>query len=363
MGATHDGLTEVTVSLDPVATVPRSFGAILFLADQAAGTTLGGTDRVRRYTTPAGVLADAAVLGAAAEGAAAAMFAQARRPTAILIGRVNTAASETYAQALAACIVADPDFFGVCIDSRDSAVIEAVALAVEALGTTAPRLFMAQSKVAGLLATPFPSALEDLVGLKWTALVYHDEDAEPFAEAYLAFGLSKDLDAESGTWLLDVVAVDGLTASISETQLAALRTNNVNVGLPHGTAVKYVAPGVTMNGLPIYHAVTSAWFTSRVRDSLIDARVKASARGQKIVLDETGQAIAFSAVSQWLIRGAAGASPHFLPGQYEVTLPTITDADRSARQIRVNSRATFAEDALGFNASGNFGTSLIFTEG
>jgi hypothetical protein len=358
MAATHNDLITIAITMEPAAAALASFTTLLFLSDEAGGTTLGG-DRVRSYTTNTAAQADA-TLSAACKAALGKMFSQPKRPSSIKVGRVDTGGSEGYDGALAACIVADPDFFAICIDSRTAQDIEDVATAVEALDNK--RVFIFQSAAADILTASHPAALADTEGLLWSVGIYHDQATVYAAEAWAAYALGSDPDTQSGTWLLSLSGIAALTTPLTETQLGHLRANLFNVALPYGSANQFVAKGVTQAGNPIDQLVTTAWFVSRVRSGLATARIAASARGDKITMDATGQAIAFAVVNEWLQRGAGLASPHFLPGQVRATLPTITSTDIANRQIRVEVEATYATDALGFDVSGNFSTTLIFTE-
>lgn len=358
MTATNDDLNSITITLEPAAATPFSFSSLLFLSDEAGGTDLGG-DRVRSYTTNAAAQADA-TLSTACKAALQVMFSQPRRPTTIKVGRVDTAGGESYADALALCIAADPDFFGICQDDRTATEISAMATAVEALDTK--RVFLAQSADADWLTASLPAALSALASKEWSIVTYHDEDTQYQAEAWLAYALGWDPDEKSNTWLLSLSGVAALTTGLTETQRGNARANFCNLALPYGTATHWVANGVNCNNRPCDQLLTTAWFIARVRTGLAAARLAASARGDKITLDATGQAVALAVVNEWLQRGAGLESPHFQPGQVRATAPAITSTDIANRQIRIEVEATFAVDALGFDVDGNFSTTLIFTE-
>ena len=355
MSADNNDLNSVTITMEPAATAAASFTTLLFLSDEAGGTTLGG-DRVRSYSSNAAAQADGA-LSAACKAALAVMFSQPSRPATIKVGRVNTGGAEGYDDGLAAVLAVDADFFGICIDSRTAQTIEDVATAVEALDKK--RLFVFQSAEAAILTTGHPAALADTEGLTWSVGIYHDEATVYAAEAWAAYALSADPDTQSGTWLRSLTGVAALTAGLTETQRGYARTNNFNLALPYGSASSFVANGVSQDGRPVDQLVTTAWFVSRVTEKLADLRLQASSRGDKITVDATGQAIVYTAVNEWLKRGEGLSSPHFQPGQTRASLPTITDGDRTARQIRVEVEATFATDMLTADVSGNFSTTLI----
>lgn len=356
MAATNNDLNTQTISLEPQPTAAASFTTLLYLVDEAGGSDLGG-DRVRSYSTNAAAQADAD-LSAAVKAALAKMFGQPSHPAVIKVGRVDTGALEGYDDGLAAVIAVDPDFFGVVLDSRTDQDIEDLGVAVQALDTK--RIMFFQSSSADVLTASHPAGLADIEGLEQVVGIYHDEDTVYAAEAWAAYGLSADPDVQSGTWLRSLSGIAALTTGLTETQRGHARTNRFNLPLPYGSATSFVAEGVNMAGRPIDQLVTTSWFIARVGETMADLRLKASARGDKITVDAVGQALAYTAVNQWLLRGEGLDSPHFQPGQTRATLPVITDADRTARQIRVQVAASFATDMLRSDVSGNFGTTLLF---
>lgn len=342
---THDDTIIINISLAAVPRARQSFTNVLILGDEANGTTLDG-DRVRTYTSFQQVEADKAFIGPEVLEMARVAFLQSnRKPRLIKIGRVDTGGSpaETYADGLAAVSAVDDDWFGVVIESRLAADIVPVAQAVEQL----KRLFIFQSGDGDWLGSAYPAAFEAIEGYQNSILVYHDDATAKHDVGWMASRLAFDPDSYSAPWEARIQGGKRLTTPLTATQLQNLRNNNANVALPFGGYDHYIDPGVTLEGRPIYEMVTAYWFYYRLRDRVADMKVKASDRGEKIVLAVQGQTMVRSCAETQLTLGVGAG--HFVEGQTEAWADPLTDSDFLARRINVGARAQFAVSGRQFD--------------
>lgn len=335
MPADHLDNIQITILLQTIAATALAFNPLIMF-DEAAGTTLDG-DRVRSYTTLAGVTADetAGFVSAAALEAARVAFSQTPPPQTIKIGRVDTVAPETYPAAYALIKAADPDFYGVCIDSRVDAIILLMSALIEA--DSPGKLFICQSDDTDWLTTGLPAALTDLDTRERTAVAYHTTDAQWADWAWLCNRLAFDPDVISVPWDAQVKEVVAMTALPTDTQKAFLDANNANHGLPYGSAAYFVDPGRSQNTRPLYEIMTADWFEVRLQARIANLKVEASARGEKIPINGDGQAMILAEINTQFNLGVTAG--HFVAGQTSVVAEDITDADRSAQRLRFTGEA------------------------
>ena len=335
MGANHLDNIVITLTLAAAPAPQAGFGRDLILVDEAAGNTLNG-DRTRIYSDVDGAQADqtAGYITAAVVSAVTTAFSQIPRPQDVMVGRVNTGGAETYSAGLTACIADNPDFYGVTIDSRADANILLIAADVEAQR----RMFFLQSDDADWLTTGLPGTLTALAGKERSVICYHDDDTEWMDVGWSAGWLAFDPDTDSAPGHREVKGVASYSPLPTDTQKAFLDANNANHGLPYGPAVFFVDPGVNANGRPIYEILTADWFEARLQEDVATLVVNASARGEKIVVDDTGGALVLSLIKKRL--AIAIAAGHLVAGS--ATQLPITTADRDAQRIRFSVQGQFA---------------------
>lgn len=360
MAASQSRHISVVVTLAAAPLTRAGFGSLLLLVDEAGGTNLNG-DRFRSYSSYTEVAADvtagyvSATVGAAAQD----IFGNAGVAS-LLIGRVDTGSGtpETYPGALQLCIDDGANFYGVACDSRADAVIVALSAAVEALAQ--PAMLIVQSDDATWLTSGLPSGLTALAGKERTAVLYHTTDAEWGAECWAASRLKFDLDAQSAGWTGSVQNVAAYTSNLSSTQIGFLEANYCNYGLPFGSTTFFVYKGVTCAGRPIYHQVTADWLEVRLQEDMTQLLLDYAARGAKLPIDIRGQA-QVQAIIEARLKLAEQAG-HIKPGQWSVTMPTITSADIAAERLRATVVVTLLNGATSLSITVNASTTDVYPE-
>ncbi len=359
--STHDDLVSVDITLGSTNTGKASFSTVLILADKALGNTLNGA-RVAEYANILEV-EDAETSGYISSTVAdmmTDMFNQTNKPEKIKVGKVDTAAAETYATGLAAVIAADDDFYGIVMDIRTDAPVLLVAAAVEAYASSGIyKLFGTQLNDADCLTSGFPAAFAAMDDYERTAYWYHDAPGEFLAECVMANRLSFDADAYSAPWNAPVQEVAALTTKLTQTQKAYARTNAANIALPFGTRTDtFVDPGHNCNNRPIYEIVTTDWFRARVQERIADLISELGDRGEKLPVSIEGQALVMKEIDSVFATGVSAG--HFAAGQTVVEAETITDADRTAQRMRFTGRAQFAIGARQVEFDFFFSTDPVF---
>jgi hypothetical protein len=338
----------ISIVLGPSPPSRQGFGTALLIVDQDAGNSLNG-QRVMSFASyeEAETANTAGYISATTLDFLAAAFSQQPTPAAVKVGYHDSGLPETLAAALTAIRAYDDDWYGLAIYSRADADIVAIANAVEALA--GEKFFVAQTDDASMLDAGLPAGLTTLTGKEYTALKYHSSDAQPSDLAWLVSRLVWDPDSKSAPWEGQVRDVTALATSLTTAQRDFVVANNANLGLPFSSAPYYVSPGQNMAGRAIYEIISAAWLRARIREDIAYEKLKHTNRGEKIIVDSTGQAKILGIIGVWLQQGEAVG--HFVRGQTRVTGETITSADILARRLRFKVEAQIAADARLFNVT------------
>jgi hypothetical protein len=339
--ASHEDNIQITITLDPPPTEGLDFETVLLLRE---GITLGG-DRVRTYTSVNSVEADetAGDVDAFVTEWARVAFSQSPPPKQIKVGRKDLV-GETYEDAYDAVLVEDCDFYPVVIDSRDAATQVAFSGAIEADEADGlRRLFVLQSSDADWKTAGLPAAYSTLAGRERTAVVFHDDNAEVADGAWAVSRAVFDPDVRSAPWDGQIFEVANLTAAPTDTEKGHLDDNHANHGLPYGNADMWIDPGVNVVGRFLHELVTADWFYARLLEDTAAFKIKYSARGRKVPLDDVGRSLIRKLLENLLAQGVAGE--HFQAGQTSVTVQPISDDDRANGCIRASAIATLLGSA------------------
>lgn len=346
--ASHDSNVIINIILD--AAPPALFGFTPLLVSEEVFS-----ERLRSYTSAKEVAADSTI-SADAAATLTAMFAQTKRPGLVKLGK--KLASETYVEALTAIETDDDNWYGVAIDSRTPADIVAVSNFIEARR----KLFVAQTKVADWLdgSTTIPTGFTTIAANERTAVVFHDEDTAAADAAWLANRLVFNPDTYSAPWDAAIQGVPPYTDGITTGQRVGALSKNVNLVLPYGPAITFVDAGVNIAGRPIYEIVTGDWFALRLEMKVAQAKINASARGEKIPLGMRGISILRPIVEGQFSEGISAG--HFIADQTEVKFLPVTAADIAAQRIRATGRAQVAVSARIFEFDFVFQRDAVFIE-
>ena len=347
---TWNNLVSAPITLAALGSTRASFTQILMLV--ASVTPGGGT--IASYTTLDEVIADTANLSAVAISMATAIFEQGTYQAAgvskLYIQGVDTGGGQTHVQALAAAIASGADIFCIVADSRTPATQILIATAVETYAASgAYYLFITQDDDADWLTTGIPSAWSAVEDYEFTAIVYHDDNANDSAAtradcALAGNRIAWDPDVQSVAWNCNLAGVDALTTDLTDTQRGFV-DDMANAVMPFFDATSWLHPGQNLNGRQLEHIVTAAWIRRRLMEAGGNALVAASARGTKIAVDPEGQGLlkaAFEAVAILAVSARHLTTTDPTKPPYRVKALAITDADITAGQLRFTFEGQFA---------------------
>lgn len=343
MTARHESNITIRIALDAAPVPEAGFGNVVVIVPKSENSLDG--ERVVAFTNMSDAQ-DAQTSGYISASTLAAIrtaLSQTPTPAQIKVGNVDLGDGETYPEALAAILSVDSDIYGVCIASRDASDIAAMITDIEARRMS----FVAQSSASGIKSGSLPVGLELYATAKNTRLIFHDTNAEWADVGWLAGRLAFNPDVRSVPWSAPVAGVKPYAVGLTEAQRSAMIGINVNVGLPYGGEQFYVDAGVSGSGHPAYEILTAHWFEARLQERIARLRTSKSALGEKIPVDESGQAMVLAEVHALIDQGEAAG--HFLPGARQITAPPITSTDRAARRIRVSGHTLTAGDARLFD--------------
>lgn len=349
-------LFSITVNLAPQALTPAGFSELSLFVDQAAGNPLSGGARYLTYTTLA-----AAQASQSAGEISATVLAQItvafdtdlpRPVTSVRVVRVNTGAGESYANAYngagltpASYLELNPgNVWGLCMDSRTAAVQAAFAAAVVAQGQ---HVLFIQSAQADIITGGAPATF---VADNRTVGVFHDTATQYADMALLANRASFNPDERSVGWNC---SLEGVTAYATD-----LTTAQVNFGLANywniigdlGTSSTFLTKGWTLAARGIHEALTRDWLKVRAEEKMATLVQTVSARGEKLLVNETGLRQVSAAVNEVFAMGEA--AQHFAPtatsDAYTISPQAVTAADVTAQRLRVNATAILGGNAVSF---------------
>lgn len=207
--------TQISVQISAITRA--GFGTMLFVYEGTAAA-----NRVTQYGNIDEIAADFATTDPAYKAGEAFFGGDLVSPFIKIGYKLST---ETWSEALDACVAADPDFYAVAIDSA----VEADILEVAAWVQPRTRLFFAKSADAGILDplidTDVASVLTDLERGR-TALFYHSLAASAYPEMAWAGGQLPKTPG-STTWAFK--RAPGIPAdSFTSSQVTALKAKRVN---------------------------------------------------------------------------------------------------------------------------------------
>lgn len=338
----HNDNIQITITLDPPPQAGLDFETVLLLRD---GISLDG-DRVRTYTSLNAVQGDedSGFVDAFVTEWARVAFSQSPPPKQIKVGRVDTAGLETYEDAYDLVLAEDCDFYAVVIDSRAAVTQVAFSAAVEADEAAGVRhVFVLQSSDADWKTAGLPAAYTALADRERTAVVYHDDDNEVQDGAWAVSRTVFDPDIRSAPWDGQIFETGALNNALTDAEKGHLDDNSANHGLPYGNAPIWMDPGVNISNRFLHEIVTADWFYARLLEDTAAFKIKYSARGRKVPLDDVGRSLIRKLLENLLAQGVA--AEHFQAGQTAVQVEPISADDRALGRIRASAQATLLGSA------------------
>lgn len=334
--ATHDADVVVNVTGNAQPVRRANFGIPLFATDQV---DVGFTELYRIYNSNNEAQTDSDLL-ADAKSAAATFFSQSPRPRSLVIAKVAMTQVDTDLTALRAVYDA---WYGFTVDDRTDSVIADAATWAAAND----KLYIAQSSAAAILAGTPANAFEtqQTAANPYGAGLWYQTDTVYADLAWLAAGLSIDMDSQSGIWahrtLVGPAVSDG---DVTSTEKANVEGDGGNLYLSF-RGVGATAPGKLFDGRWIDEQVIRDWVIARVGEAIAQLMLNLANSNQKIPYDNYGLRLIGAEVEAVLQRGVSIG--HFREGSVIVDVPDIyadpaevDPADIVAREATITAEAT-----------------------
>jgi len=347
----------ITIYIAPVPGEGASLTTVLLLVNKVTNP-LDGSSRYLEFNSATDVsdaLTATYISSVTAQGLTDA-FSQSPKPKKIIVGYVDTAGAESYADGLDAVIAAGANFYVVTIDSRADADILAVSARLEALGF---RFLVLQSDDADWLTSGYPVAMAAIEGRERTVITYHDAYAEWLDLCAATARSSFDPDVKSAPWNGQIKEVADYTIALTSSQKTLALANEVNTMTTWGTQ-KWFSEGKNANDRPIDHIVTVDWFQTRLSERITDYVQLQASKGNKIVVGTVGQTgsegqVAILGVIQGLIQDGIDAG-HFIETEDDdgnaipnATAQAVTAADITGQKLRFACQLVFTTGAINFD--------------
>lgn len=341
--ASHNDTISINIALSALPATRQGFSTVLLLVPLASNSLNSQRSATYSSITEATAANTAGYISATTLGRITTLFAQrdnfGRSPARVIVHNVDLAGdpAETYSAAYNLAVGAGLDFYGVCIEARTNTEILDLAAAVE---TTDRHLLAVVNADSGWLTSGVPAALTALAAYERTVLYYHDVATAYVDVGHFAARLMADPDVTSAPWRGEVLGVAGLSTSITQTQKAFLRENNINVGLPFGNTDFFIDPGYNARGRPVYELVTRDWLRARIEEDLAQEIVAHEKRLEKFIVGPDGVA-KFSAIVEARLEQGERVD-HFVVGQTTINSSTTSVATESITLGGAGQRATSA---------------------
>ncbi|MGI4851698.1 MAG: DUF3383 family protein [Janthinobacterium lividum] len=356
-GLAVSDVVNVNVTLSPVATTTRNFGAFMVIGFSGV---LATTENYRLYTSLTGVGNDFSTTSSEYL-AAQVFFSQSPTPSTCYIGQVRTATGETLVAAGVRLAAATSDWYGCTVAApilQQDSIILAFAQTIEALSP--PRAFfytcnepaIVTAGVTTDLASTMQGASLSRSCLQYTS--YLSAALTSPADLYGAasiFGRIATVDWNgTGTAItLKFQQEPGVQAeTLSETQAQTLLGKNCNVFVNYANGAAILQEGVMSSGIYIDERVGMDWLQNALQVAGFNALYNAETKIPQTdigmnVLATTYEAVMDQAVANGLGAPGVWTGPAFgslsngqmLTKGYYVFLPAISTqslADRGARK-------------------------------
>ncbi|SFU71119.1 DUF3383 family protein [Alicyclobacillus macrosporangiidus] len=260
-------IVNITVEVSPSAASPNAMNVGLIVG---ASTVIPTATRTRQYNSTTDMLSDGWTGTEPEYKAAQAYFEQSPAPSAVVIGRQDTTASETPLQAVQACRAADSTWYGCYVCGAQDADIEAVAQYIE---TASPAsVFFYDTQDANVASGTTPNVMSTLQSDKYhrTLGMYSTSQYAGAALLGRAMGLNTGLAGSAFT--LAYKNLTGVTPeNLTSTQASAILGYNGNIYANYGGQYNLLRQGTMADGTPFDEVLNLDVITADIQTSVMNA--------------------------------------------------------------------------------------------
>jgi hypothetical protein len=257
----------------------------------------------------------------------------------LVITPVVTAANAGVGSDLDAIKLADNGWFGLTSQihptpATNLEVMKACGAWVQANG----KLYIGQSSDAGVLTKGAGNDLAELAksNRPRVAYIWHHDDTELLAVAWMSYSFQADPDQQSTIWAYKpLVGISQKSPVLTDTELQNIQDQNGNAYDDFG-GNDVTGMGITTTGKKIDIVITESWLEARLQERYIQTLSDVSARNEKIAYNDKALQI-FPNDGREILRQGVRAE-HLNPGTTFISVPLRADtpsADITNRLVRV----------------------------
>lgn len=261
-------IVNVSVYLTPTTPVGQEFdlGLIVGQSTVIAGTT---ADRVRVYSSLAGMITDGFTDTDPEYLAAQLYFSQSPKPAQVAIGRWISG-TETAAAAVTACRAANTNWYGCTVCGAVDADIEGVAAYIEAASPFSA--YFATTSDAAVLAGTAGNVALTLQAAGYTRTLLQYSTYQDAAASILGYAMGANTQAAGSAYTLAFKSEPGVTPeALTEAQVTTLQGQNCNYYVTRGNTYNTFEQGVMASGM---------WFDERLGLDELASGISTAIMGQ-----------------------------------------------------------------------------------
>lgn len=256
--------------------------------------TYSDSSRFKSYSSSADAAADSD-LTSFAKAAITDIFAQSPRPSSVIVISVDeTGSSEAVDVALADAEDDGANWVYTLIWSRADPGAGAPATEAASFVASRRKILCLQSDDSGWLTTSVPAAFSSLTTNDNVAVLYHDDDAEPAAEAWFGRMAGVNPDVQAPSFEGPVSSVEPYSITSAQRAFALANFCNVLIPLDDTTPTRYLRSGVNLAGESLYARIAKFWFEDRWETAIMQRYAEFAATSRKFPLNGFGEQIALA---------------------------------------------------------------------
>ncbi|MFT8350032.1 DUF3383 family protein [Clostridium saccharoperbutylacetonicum] len=335
-------IVNVSVTVGPVSTVRTNFNVGLIIGPS---TVISTSTRVKTYSKMSDMDADDWDGTEQEYLAAAKYFQQTKRPTKVVIGRWDTTGSETAAQAVAACRVANTEWYACTVCDSVKADIIAVANYIEACEPTSTYFYTTSD--SDVLAGTAGNVMETLKNNKIHRSLGQYSTTVNAAAAIMGYAMGANDSTANSAYTLAYKGEVGVTAeNLTSSQVTIIQGLNGNTYLNRGSVYNIFEPGKMADGSYFDEVINIDMLTNSIQVAAMNAltsenKISQTDDGLNNLLNyitaplETARTIGFISAGTWNVAGILSVNKgDSLPRGYKILAGSIADQSQTDREAR-----------------------------
>lgn len=337
-------VVDVNVSVGPVSKVRTSFNLGLIVGKSEI---IDVTTRVKSYSKLADMTADKWTEDHPEYLAAQIYFSQTPKPTKVVVGRWNSANSETAVQAVTACREANSEWYACTVCGATKTEIEAVSKYIDSCDPASA--YFATTADTDVLSGEEGNILETLKKNNvHRTLSQYSTKTEDAVAAIMGFAMAANTQANNSAYTLKFKQEAGVaTEDLTATQLTIIKNNNGNVYVNRGSVYNMFENGVTADGTPFDEILGLDVLTNNIQAAALNSlqsnsKIAQTDDGIALLINNLTAALEKSRTTGFITGGTWNAASILtvntgdeLPRGYKIIADSIanqTQADREARK-------------------------------